>query len=69
MGDLASCGLEKKGSGIGECMKPALGEGGASGGGWRKGPLGRLEEIKVSQGCCREPMEVCTFWMMVKTAK
>lgn len=47
-GDLANCGLEKKDGGIGGCMKPELAEGRASGGVWRKGSLGRLEDIKKS---------------------
>lgn len=66
--DLASCGLEKKGSGTGESMKPVCGGGRVSEGRWRKGSLGKLGEIKLSRSCC-QPMRVCTFWMMVQTAK
>lgn len=67
--DLASCVLEKKGSGIRESMKPVCGEGRVSEGSWRKRSLTKLEEIKLSRSCCQEPMRVYTFWMMVQPAK
>lgn len=46
-------------------MKPVCGEGRVSEGSWRKGSLDKLEEIKLSQCCCQEPMRVYTFWMML----